>query len=360
MSRVYFMGRVHGPPEVLSGIHPPFLVLSRSQLNEVTPLMIGRPITYSHAGYKEAMWRSHMDDSERRIPSFNHVDHHLTAMAEEHPIYTIAGRIVDYFGVPNGGYYIVFYVTDPVMTKMIMNRWTSSLSMTHHKVPEVDFIEPYEVTLCAVPRRFGSFVFVTGTLEAMTMYKSWLISGYVQEPKMASEAPPVASVATPSFEEAVRGLPPTIAGVVAAGIEREMMARRDAEAKYKQLQKESSHESSLLAHHITNLQGLLSEEMRDLYGLNIDSTALASSTNPDVIRNLAGNLVAASVQTLRQLRAERLGGTPDAPDTRKRARTDIPNMDAVAAGVSAYQPSAPKDDPNDRLLAFARGWAEST
>lgn len=324
------------------------------------PLMIGRPITYSHSGYKQAMIRSHLEDPDRKIPSFDHVDRHLTDMAEEHPIYTIAGRIVDYFGVPKGGYYVIFYVTDATMTKMIMNRWTSSLSMTHHKAPGVDFIEPYEVTLCAIPRRYGSFVFSTGTLEAMTMYKSWLISGYVQEPKMSAEAPAVAPVATPSFEDAVRGLPPSIAGVVAAGIEKEMVARREAEEKYKKLQKESSHESTLLAHHITNLQGLLSEEMRDLYGLNADSVALASSTNPEVIRNLAGNLVAASVQTLRQLKAERLGVPEAAPDTRKRLRTDIPDMGAVAAGVSSAMPSAPRDDPNDRLLAFARTWANTS
>lgn len=325
--------------------------------------MIGRPITYSHSGYKEAMIRSHLEHPERKIPSFDHVDRHLTNMAEENPIYTIAGRIVDYFGVPKGGYYVIFYVTDATMVKMIMNRWTSSLSMTHHKAPGVDFIEPYEVTLCAVPRRYGSFVFVTGTLEAMTMYKSWLISGYVHEPKMAAETPAVVPVAAPSFEEAVRGLPPSIAGVVAAGIEKEMVARKEAEEKYKKLQKESSHESSLLAHHISNLQGLLSEEMSALYGINMDSVALASSSNPDVIRNLAGNLVAASVQTLRQLRAERMGApvsVPEtAPDTRKRARADIPDMGAVAAGVSSVMPSAPRDDPNDRLLSLARGWANT-
>lgn len=358
MSRVYFMGRVHGPPEVLSSIHPPFLVLSRSELDGVMPLMVGRPITYSHSGYKTAMIRSHLDDPDRAIPSFDSVDRHLTRMANEDPLYTIAGRIVDYFGVPKGGYYIIFYVTDATMLKMIMNRWTSSLSMTHHKAPGADFIEPYEVTLCAVPRRYGSFVFITGTLEAMTMYKSWLISGYVQEPDMSAEAPTVAPVAPPSFEEAVRGLPPAIASVVAAGIENEMLARKKAEEQYEKLKKESSHESSLLAHHISNLQGLLSEEMRDLYGLNNDSVALASSTNPDVIRNLAGNLVAASVQTLRQLRAERLGGS-DVSDTRKRARTDIPDMGAVAAGVSVEMPRPPKDDPNDRLLALARGWANA-
>ena len=92
------------------------------------------------------------------------------------------GHVVDYFEVPNGGFYVIYQIHSqwPTVQWMITSGQSAGLSMTHCNVG--DGIMPYEVSLCFEPARPHCYT-VVGSLSLLEViaYKRKLVLGSISD-----------------------------------------------------------------------------------------------------------------------------------------------------------------------------------
>lgn len=306
---MYFLGCVHPCPERLAMFMDPMYVMSRCELDGLK--MAGCPITFLHSGYREAMARAGNDLSSARVQD------ELRQLENDHGKYVIGGEVIDYFGVPDGGYYAIFNIHNSVLLELIHRGEATGLSLTHSIIEGV--AHPYELTLCVLPRRHRAFIYATGTLVSLLRYKGDLLSGRIPEPTMV---PPIENV--DSFDEAMKSVPEVVATTIAARLESFAKGREEAEkartqaleraaAAEKALQeKSSSHEQDLadskrqteiMHSYIADMRALIEPEIAKAYTIDAAPEKINSS-NQTIRFDGMQTVIAASLTSLRAHAAE--------------------------------------------------------
>lgn len=306
---MYFLGCVHPCPERMAMFMDPKYVMSRRELQGLN--MVGCPITLLHSGYKEAMARAGNDLTSERVQD------ELRRLEGCHGKYVIGGQVIDYFGVPGGGFYAIFDIHNPVLLELINRGEATGLSLTHSVIQGV--VHPYELTLCVLPRRHRAFIYATGALVSLMRYKGDLVSGRIPEPTMV---PPIENVDT--FEDAMKSVPEIVATTIAARLETFAKAREEAEkaraqaleraaAAEKALQeKSSSHEQDLadskrqteiMHSYIADMRALIEPEIAKAYTIDAAPEKINSS-NQTIRFDGMQTVIAASLTSLRAHAAE--------------------------------------------------------
>ncbi len=163
--------------------------------------------------------------------------------------HTIVGHVVDYFEVPNGGFYVIYSI-HPQWNEviwMITEGKSSGLSMTHYPLnTKRKNVMPYEVSLCFEPARPHCYSIVgSPTLLGLLNYKRRLISGSIGDwseslarpskvpimaDKMETEVAPPAAAPTP-IEAALASIPDEGQRALVAARLTDMMKHVDAKEK---------------------------------------------------------------------------------------------------------------------------------
>ena len=305
----YFLGCVHPCPESLAMFMEPKYVMGRHELDGLN--MVGCPITFLHAGYEQAMVRAGNDLTSGRVQD------ELRQLESSHGKYVIGGEVMDYFGVPGGGYYAIFEINNAVLLQLIDRGEATGLSLTHSIIRGV--VHPYELTLCVLPRRHRAFIYATGTLVSLMRYKGDLVSGRIPEPTMV---PPVENV--DSFDEAMKSVPEVVATTIAARLENFAKGREEAEkarlqaleraaAAEKALQERStSHEqdmadskrqSEIMHSYIADMRKLIEPEIAKAFAME-DASGKINSPNQTIRNDGFQTVIAASLTSLRTQAAE--------------------------------------------------------
>jgi len=353
-------------------------VIPRHRLRAALHFINGRPITFAHSGYKEAVSKAYAEDDTVKVPVHTEVAKQLHLLAEKDAKYIVTGKVLDCFEVPGHGFHIIFDVTDKTLIWLIDNYHARGLSLTH--APVGGNIMPYEVTLCAVPRRPRSYIFASSdTLIGIEWYKSRLLSGRMPDPSEVQPLPGIMSAqeaeAEMDVDTAISKLPSNVAAVVAASMAaadaRVAEAQEEAEKARRAMEEAEENktvENKLLVTQIEDLQSLLGKDMCTLYGANHCKDRIGSD-DPLVVRQAAYGIVAASLAGLREgrsevMRLEKILGEkakkePERP--RKRPARDE-EAEVVAASATAMgkrpaaRPTAPPAgaSPQEQLRFYAR------
>lgn len=209
----YFLGLVHGRPgPALDAELPVGYALNRVQLRDISPFMLYAPITLEHSGIFEAFEAAQKTASKKQLaPTPTEVKARLEKQAKSNPKHTIVGHVVDYFEVPNGGFYVVYHIYHqwPTVQWMITSGQSAGLSMTHCDVG--NSIMPYEVSLCFEPARPHCYTIVgSHSLLGVLAYKRKLVSGNIQDYSTTLERPLSIKIMTDAESAmAVEGREPT-------------------------------------------------------------------------------------------------------------------------------------------------------
>lgn len=201
---MYFLGLVHGRPgPELDAVLPTGYSLNRVQLRDIVPFMLYAPITLEHSGIFEAFGSAQKPDYVAPPPAV--VKARLERQAKENPKHTIVGHVVDYFEVPDGGFYVIYQI-HPQWTSvrwMITHGKSAGLSMTHCEVG--DGVMPYEVSLCFEPARPHCYTVVgSATLLGVLAYKRRLILGTIGDHSSTLERPTTVSIMADNMETETR------------------------------------------------------------------------------------------------------------------------------------------------------------
>jgi len=136
----------------------PGYALTRQELQKLTPLMIGLPITYEHSGIFDAI----ANLNERgETPLQSRVWKELNDIAKTKDVRSSSvGEVIDYWESPNGSWWCTFCI-DAVKWEgiiwMIEKTFLRGLSLTH--MVHNENLIPYEVSLCFEPARPGCYVY---------------------------------------------------------------------------------------------------------------------------------------------------------------------------------------------------------
>ena len=118
-----YIGLIHGAPSsVLDETLPPGYSLSRQQLKDIYALMLNVPITLEHKGIHRAFQKAFQETTDDyAAPTPSQVEGKLKASSSLDE--TIVGRVLEYFEVPDGGFYIIYAIDDkyPTVKWMIDN-----------------------------------------------------------------------------------------------------------------------------------------------------------------------------------------------------------------------------------------------
>lgn len=173
----------------------------------------------------------------------------LETQSKTQRAHTIVGHVVDYFEVPDGGFYVIYTIhpqwTDVIW--MITEGKSSGLSMTHYPLNnKKKNVMPYEVSLCFEPARPHCYSIVgSPTLLGALNYKRRLISGSIGDwseslarptkvpimtDKMETEVAPPAAAPTP-IEAALSSIPDEGQRALVAARLADMMKHVDAKEK---------------------------------------------------------------------------------------------------------------------------------
>lgn len=333
----------------------PHYVMSRHELDNLFLHMVGCPITFLHSGYEEAFENARLDGDISSV----RVQKELELLSTTHGKYVIGGRVIDYFGVPNGGYYAIFYIDDDMLLGLIDQGRATGLSLTHSIVNGL--VHPYELTLCILPRRHRAFIYATGMLVSLMRYKGDMISGRIPEPTMI---PPVENV--DEFDKAMEGIPASVATVIAAKLENVEKLRVETAARMtalEQAKKDSESRAALLEEqlvtrssdhkkhaemintYLQDMRTLMSPKLSEIYSL---PAAMSKIDNPNPAISFDGyqTVIAASLTSLREHAAEidRLNTMLGNRGQKRPQEYDAPQQ------AKRVLP----DDPRERLRMLAR------
>jgi len=307
----YFLGCVHPCPERLAVFMDPKFVMSRRELDGLVLQMVGCPITFLHSGYKEAIQRAGGDRTSRRVQA------EIRQLEGTHGKYVIGGQVINYFGVPDGGYYAIFEIDNPMVLSLIDKGEATGLSLTHSVLNGV--VHPYELTLCVLPRRHRAFIYATGTLVSLMRYKGDLVSGRIREPTMI---PAVENV--DAFDEAMKTVPDAVATVIAAKLETFAKMREEAEkarlaaferaaqaekalaetaTTHKQELMDTKTQTQMMQSYIQDMRSLIDPAIASAYTLDAAPEKINSS-NQAVRFDGLQTVIAASLSSLRERAAE--------------------------------------------------------
>lgn len=118
-----YIGLIHGAPSpVLDESLPPGYSLSRKQLRDIYALMLNVPITLEHKGIHSAFQKAFQETTDNfAAPTPSQVEGKLKASKSLDE--TIVGRVLEYFEVPDGGFYIIYTISEkyPAVKWMIDN-----------------------------------------------------------------------------------------------------------------------------------------------------------------------------------------------------------------------------------------------
>lgn len=262
---MWFLGLVHPKPSPeLEKVLKPGYALSVEQLHEAYGLVLGTPITLEHQGVFRAYDAARLKMPKGMyIPTKEMIQSQLNHQSKVDPTHTAVGRVVDYFGVPNGGFYIIYKMDDDLkdVEWMIINGAASGLSLTHVENPRKQII-PYEVSLCFKPRRPHCYSVAGFTsLQGALSYKRRLETGVIgdwsttlerptQVPIMAdmeTETPqPKAASKTP-LESAIGTIPEENRKLIESRMAELMRYADEAEKKQVELEGKNTELSAKLA-----------------------------------------------------------------------------------------------------------------
>jgi len=356
---MYFLGCVHPCPETLAMFMEPKFVMHRSELDSLK--MVGCPITFLHSGYEEAMARAGNDLTSARVQD------ELKQLESCHGKYVIGGEVIDYFGVPDGGFYAIFEIKNAVLLELINMGEATGLSLTHSIIGGV--VHPYELTLCVLPRRHRAFIYATGALVSLMAYKGDLISGRIPEPTMV---PPIENV--DSFEEAMKSVPDIVATTIAARLESFAKGREEAEkARVQALEraavaekalqeKSSSHEQDLadskrqteiMHSYIADMRALIEPEIAKAYTIDAAPEKINSS-NQTIRFDGMQTLVAASLTSIRTQMAEIARLNSVLGNTGNRGQKRPQEFEPPVSKRSFVDDLKDVKDPKDRIRMLSR------
>lgn len=111
------------------------------------------------------------------------VKEQLKLQSETNPTHTILGRVIDYFEVPDGGFYIIYSIDDQFdyIRDLIWSGMSAGLSLTTSPINE-STVMPYEVSLCHDPKRPNCYTMSSfESLDDALRYKRALISGDIPD-----------------------------------------------------------------------------------------------------------------------------------------------------------------------------------
>ena len=174
----------------------PGYALTRTQLAQIAPLVIGVPVTYEHAGIFDAI--SNISDQDE-LPLQSRVWKELNTIADTKDVRSAPiGQVVDYWESPNGSWWCTFYIDAGKwegVVWMVENMFLRGLSMTH--MVHNDNIIPYEVSLCFEPARPGCYVyFFHVELFRVDEYKRSVLSKSIREPITDTNTPAIVIMAS--------------------------------------------------------------------------------------------------------------------------------------------------------------------
>lgn len=345
-------------PQGTPGADPEYK-LSAAEVHELTPQLLGVPVTYDHIGIHDAIDK--LEDVGFGVSKVSVAKAMLMA-SKERPEQRPLGIVTDAWVSGNGDGMCAFYTVGKAPQSLIGTGSLASVSLTHI----AERMQPLELSLCNVPARPGSRVLLSASRDVdVAAYKARSL----QQPKLianmadaqmidAAAATTPADAAAPkrlTFDEALATVPEEVRAVLASGLEKIksdlVVASKELEEEKKKAEAAKTREAIqntdavILEDQLKRMLAAMPEQYQAMYMKTVPSLLQGfSSGNPQHAMDAAVRTVMCASRAI-QLRdfasgddfgaskrqRTAVGSVASATDAGKQAAAPVPAAPVVAA-----------------------------